>query len=316
MNRRQLLSAGARAGAALGIAKGITNTVVGYGHLGFGEHLAEQPLAELAEEDRPTFEAFRHSVDGWDFRGHQHTIEVRPRGGSWSPATERELPADIAVSVDRVRALRDGRFAYRFLPRPDFFALIDDPDHDLCPAVVAALRGRNRAAPDPAAVRSFAGCEPDAVAALVQGLADGFARTTRYDVGRYAVGAVEDNLLPFKTGLRARLRPELSFTSLNEDDQTSMFCGEYAVLANRAFAAVDPAAQTPPVTGLRVVNRRHKHVYNGLASAIATPDGLVVPVTFVDYTDATMYADVRLDGMIEDPINAYDTHHRADRILW
>jgi hypothetical protein len=59
-----------------------------------------------------------------------------------------------------------------------------------------------------------------------------------------------------------------------------------------------------------VRDRRHKHVYNGLATAFLE-DGLTIAVTFLDYTHSTLYHDFRLIGLA-----AYDEWHRADEIHW
>lgn len=315
MQRRDVLRLGLRGGLAFGAAKALHNTSLGYGHVGPGKNLRTQDLAAVAAADMRIPYVHRWEVDGYEVRRSGERLSYAVDGETWRDARARDVPPAVADLVADVDAIRRGSFSFSFAGPDAFFAAISESDPRA--PTVELLRGRSHRTVDPETVDAFVGEDPRDGEALVSQLVDAFRVHTRYDVPRYLAGSVDDNLLPLEADLRDPFRPEESFAELLEaNGPVGLFCGEYARLAIRAVECVPAVEQSPPLFGLYVRDRRHKHAYNAFGTVRRTAHGLELPMTFVDYTHTTLYEDLRLTRVLGDGFDAYDEWHRADEIRW
>lgn len=182
------------------------------------------------------------------------------------------------------------------------------------PEAVELLRSGASAPAD--VVRTFAGADPADPGAVVDGLVGGFREHARYDYERYAAGAIQYNVLGGRVDVKEPFREDVGFRSLLSADELGMFCYEFADRSIEALHAVPAREQRVPVFAGRVHDRRHRHVYTAIGSVLREDDGYVVPMTFVDYMQPTMYDDLALRGVFGEGLEAYDRRHRATRVDW
>jgi hypothetical protein len=168
---------------------------------------------------------------------------------------------------------------------------------------------------DPELVARFVDADLAKPEPVLRGLASGFREHAHYDAGRYVAGAVQDNVIFGAANLRESFREPVGFRALLADDGTGMFCYEFTNRSIEALHAVPAPEQRVPVIGARVMDTRHKHAYTAVASVVRD-GGLRVPMTFVDYTHATMYDDFNARGVLGEGLEAYDDRHRATAIDW
>lgn len=325
--RRRALAAGLGGAVTAGAARAIYNVFIGYG-LVTGTNLLKQDLDPLVSEKLwPSRErvatpgAYEIGLRGGEIR----VVEGARLHRSFDPRVDD--PADAAAAdaelgfedgpleqlVADLGALDAGDVRFEYGSYPDFFALL--AERDPRPYTVQALRGRRSA--DPSLVREFADADPADPEALVEGLADGFRGYAGYDFERYVAGSVEDNVLLGKRDLRKHFESETDFEALLAGDVSGLFCNELTRRSVDAFQAVPAPDQRGPVLAGFVVDSRHKHVYTIVASAVrGADDELVIPVTFLDYTDVTQNDDLRIDWLIGDGLDAYHKKRRATRIGW
>ncbi|WP_331234700.1 hypothetical protein [Natronorarus salvus] len=327
MNRRRALSAIGGGLLALGSFRAVDNVLLGYGHVDGGTNLLDQELDGLLDErlelDPVTVDGERGSyellVESEDERAW-----LRPHGGEWSSTpspTDAVRRADddhglawaVTTLVEDAAAIERGAHDYEFHGPEGFFDRVRDAEHR--PAITGAMRGSVAAPVSPETVVEFAAAEPSNPEALANGLAEGFREYGSYDVPRYVGGSIQDNVLLGRVDLRAPFEVTTDLDSLLERGHTGLFCWELSYRAIEAFHAVPAVRQAVPVAAFWVRDRRHKHVYNGLATAFLE-DGLRIAVTFLDYTHSTLYHDVRLTGLAGERLSAYDEWHRADEVHW
>lgn len=314
MNRRQVLSLGARGALALGAAKTLHNTVLGYGHFGLGENITTQDLESMLESGLWLPPVFSEELNGTPVRKRGESVEYRAPSG-WTEATAVDAPETISRLDSAITAVQNGDISWEFHQYDDFFDAVFDGK--TLPVLVELLRRPNFRTADPDLVAAFTGTNPTDSQSLLMGLRVGFRSHTNYDIPRYLAGSVDDNLLPFDAGLRDPFRPTARLQTLLEaDDSVGLFCGEYSRLAIAAIHSITAQTQSPPLLGMYVRNRHHKHVYIGVASAIWRDSQLTLPVTFLDYSDATLFDDLSLTKVLGEGFNAYDTNHRVDEIVW
>ncbi len=315
MRRRELLRTGVGAGVTLGLARALHNTVIGYGQFGIGENLTEQHIGGLARAGYPGPNGGRLALGDGELLIGTESVRYREDGtDEWTSVGAAETPESVQTLTSDIRSLQRGEFDVEVFPLEDFFEWIDQRQSR--PTLLGLLRRQHAVRPDRSLIDEFTGIDPGNGKTLLGGLAEAFAESTTYDIPRYAAGSVQDNLLPVDVDLRGPFRPDIGFEQLVDADGIGLFCGEYTLLTNRALRSVPPADQSPPLRGLTVYNDRHKHVYNGVISVVESENGLVIPVTFVDYTFTTLRATVGLDNIAPGEKNAYGTGHRADRINW
>lgn len=315
MRRRELLRAGAGGGLALGLAKALHNTTVGYGHFGLGENLRTQDLAAVARDRFRQPRRFAIDIDQYRIELADGDRLLRTPNGEAVPWNTGNVPDSVATFRKGVEALAADRVRFEFHGTEAFFDRLAAARQR--PRLVDLVRGWQDRRTDPETVAAFAGADPRDPGALLEGLVRGFRAETHYDAARYIAGSIEDNLVPGKPGLRDPLTPTVGFDPiLAESGSVGLFCGEFVRLSMRAIQSVDPLEQSPPLIGAYVRDRRHKHAFTGVASVVGDGEDLLVPMTFVDYTDTTRYGDYRLDGVLGAGVDAYDTWHRADVIRW
>lgn len=311
MNRRAVLARGLQSGVALGAAKAIHNTLIGYGQFGVGENLTTQDLSGLLAAgvlDRPPRTVSVGSIDArvWD-----GTVRYDP--GTGMRPVDEDAPEGVAELERDVRAIAEDRVTFVVGPLEDLFAR--EGDEHLRPHTVAWLRGSRSGAP--ATVRALAGTSPRHSPALIESLVTTFRNRTRYDVPRYLAGSIDDNVLPVEGDLRDPLRPEVDLERLTRaEEPIALFCTEYTRLANAAVQAAPAATQSLPLAGLTVRNARHGHVYNGFATVRRADNRVVVHCGFADYTETTLVDDFRVRRLLDGPLDAYNGRHRADTISW
>ena len=316
MKRREVLGGAARGAVALGVAKALHNTVAGFGHLGFGENLLTQDLGPLVEEQLTIERVYRTDWEDGELQVVGDSVRYR-RGTHerWRAVESDESPARLVGFETDLLDLRAGAVDVAFMDPDTFFERLEGSDSR--PLTVELLRGGSYPRASPAAVRQFVGESPTESEALLRGLVRAYARRTKYDTPRYLAGTVDDNLIPVDANLRAPFRPDVTMESLaSAEDPVRLFCGEYSILARRAVQAVSAHVQSPPLFGMLVHDRRHKHVYNAFGSVRRVGGALEIPITFVDYMDTTLYRDFRLRRFLGSGFNAYDEWHRADAITW
>lgn len=315
MTRRQLLRHGVGGGVTIGMAKALHNTTIGYGHFGVGENLRTQDLAATAGENFRVPRVAEMQVEGYEVALAGESIRYRSDSEEWQDGRDPDAPdcvTRIAADVDELRA---GAFTFAFTGVEDFFSSLLDAD--VRAPAVEVLRGSNYARTDPGVVAEFVGASPEDGEAIVRGLVPGFREHSRYDAPRYLAGSIDDNVLPVDANLRSPFRPSVRFDAIMDSTgPVGLFCGEFTILANRAIRSIPATSQSPPLYGLIVRDRRHKHVYNGFGSVRRTANGLELPITFVDYTHTTVYDDFNVTRLLGSGFDAYTTRHRADMIAW
>lgn len=311
MNRRTFLRGGMQSLLALGIARALHNTVVGYGQFGVGDNLRTQDLDKIAATNLPTLRGAEAPVAGTAIRVFESRIRY-DQDGQW-----RGLNSDAPDEVHRlepiITELQDHNVTFRFSTVDDFFTFLENEETE--PVIVDLLR--RQPGTEPGLLNRFDGVDPSQTPQLVNNLATVFREHSRYDIPRYLAGSIDDNVLPIDGNLREPFEPAVSFETFLETEQPiGLFCTEYVALAKRAFHAVPPVDQSHPIYSFRVRNARHKHVYNGIGSVITRGQSVILPMTFVDYTDSTLADDFRLRRVIGEQIDAYDETHRADEFRW
>lgn len=330
LSRRQFLGLTGGSVAVLGGSRAAYNVVLGYGEFGYGTNLLEQDLdAMLTDNLNPTYnEAIGNHQLRLGSSGLQLIVSDVQYTVPFPPAEDRERGESIAEQLDSTYGL-DGRlpalytdlvsvsqgdFRFEFSQPEPFFERVGEGSYR--PDVVAALRGSayDRSV-DPALVGEFTDADPADPESLVYGLKSAFRAYSRYDVPRYIAGSIEDNVIFGVTDLRQYFEDDVSFEALLSADETGMFCWEYVFRSMEALQALPPWEQTIPVATFYISDRRHKHAFTGIITAIED-DGLCFPTTFVDYTYSTLYDDFRLRGVLGDGLAAYDSRHRADEIYW
>lgn len=316
LTRRRLLSAGGAGALGLTGAKTVDNVVLGYGVVGGGTNLREQELGPLFSEHR--------SLDGeiatadatyWIDGG---TLRIGRGADSRAYSFEGRTPG--APEDGEGRALFEDLTELGAESRYEFHTLGGFLERlgETTPRALAteALRGRVSDPVEPALVERFAGVPPADAIALLRGIKRGFREHGHYDVPRYVGGSIQDNVLRGTVDLRAPFEGPTDFETLIEEERTGLFCGEMTVRAIEALHSVPATEQDPPLAAFWVRDRRHKHVYNGLASVVRDGGALRLPVTFVDYTDSTLADDFLVRRLTGEMLCAYDRRHRADEIGW
>ncbi len=322
ITRRRLLFGCGGTLAAVGGGRAIYNTRLGYGEFGMGTNLLEQKLTPLLTERLSI--TYDETINGTGVRCDGSTIVVESDDEVHLSIEEDNRVT--AARLDRTTGL-DGRleelfvdlsafhadeYDFEFFQPDGFFERLSGTTHR--PEFVAAIRvGRDRAV-DPDVVERFAGVDPAEIAELVDGLVGGFREHTSYDVPRYLAGSIEDNVIFGVHDLRQYFEDDVDFESLIEADGTGIFCWELVFRSIEALQAVAPIEQSAPIAACYVSDRRHKHAFTGVISAIEAGGELRLPVTFLDYTHSTMYDDARITPITGDGLAAYDDGHRADDI--
>ena len=326
VTRREAVAAGGGLLTGVGAFRAIDNVLLGYGETGVGTNVREQDLPGLVSETLTT---------GYDeqVRGHR----VRLAGGAidvsrGSDTRRLDLSADEGASVRALdddlgldgrlaalyadlRAVRSGDVRFAFSQPAAFFDRVRAADAR--PDVLAAVRGRGDRTVPPATVERFAGTPPSEPEPLAAALVGAFREQAAYDVPRYLAGAIEDNVIFGAADLRRHLESDVTFGAmLSSEDDTDLFCWEFALRSIEALQVAAPWHQRLPVAAAYVRDARHKHVYTGVASAIRTDGDLVVPMTFLDYTHSTLYDDVNVTGLTGRGLAAYDDRHRVTHVYW
>ncbi len=327
MNRRRALSLIGGGLLTLGSFRAVDNVLLGYGHLDGGTNLVAQDVGGLLDE---RLELGSVAVGGED-GGYEllattgeERAWLRPADGEWRsvPRTavavreaddEHGLGGAFVALVEDGTSIGSGDHRYEFYQPEAFFERVGNAEHR--PVITGALRGPIAEPVAPETVLGFANADPADPEALVYGLVDGFREHGSYDVPRYVGGSIQDNVLMGRVNLRAPFERSTDLDSLTERGHTGLFCWELSYRAAEALHATPATEQTVPVAAFWVRDRRHKHVYNGLATAFLE-GGLTVAVTFLDYTHSTLYHDLRLTGVTGEGLAAYDEWHRADEIHW
>ena len=320
VTRRRMLLGGGASVAAIGGARALYNTVLGYGEFGAGTNLTEQELTPLLEERlRPTYD---ESIGGVRIRSDGPGLAVGeesvPFSSDRSAAVELDssfgLDGRLVESFEDISALRDGTYTFEFHTPTAFFERIDG--ESTRPEAVTAVRSNWDRAVDPSVVERFSGASPSDPHAVVEGLVSGFRAHTNYDVPRYLAGSIEDNVILGAADLRRHFEDDVGFEALLESDGTGIFCWELVFRSIEALQAVSPKRQSPPIAACYVSDSRHKHAYTGVSSAIRVDGELRLPMTFLDYTYSTLYDDFRLRRLLGEGLAAYDERHRATDIYW
>jgi len=324
-SRRGILKGIAGGSGLLAAGRAVDNVLLGYGVV-VGTNLRDQDLDSLADRG---FRPGGAPVPAGDVAvvADEDAVRVRDEGrelASFDPRTTGaksaraigsehgigDVTAELARDVGDILA---GNHAFEFHRVDRFLDRIRNAEARSHTA--GSLRRWSRSAESEFVARFVDSdlAEPEAV---LRGLASGFREHTHYDAGRYVAGAVQDNVIFGAADLRESFLEPVGFRALLAGDGgTGMFCYEFANRSIEAFHAVPAPEQTVPVIGARVVDTRHKHAYTGVASVVRD-DGLRVPMTFVDYTHATMYDDVNARGLLGEGLEAYDDRHRATAIDW
>jgi len=325
VSRRDLLKLAGGGAAGAGAAR-VAYELIGFGTV-TGTNLLEQRLGPLARRwlapapfDLPLADrrlrfdgdALRVSTGSGDPGATVPVADTDPAAAASAGAAHglggpcRELAVDLA-------AVESGDVTFEFSGYEAFFDRVRDANTR--PFTVAALRRNRFRRPAPETVRAFAGVAPADPAALVTGLAEGFADRTRFDAERYVAGTVEDHLLGGAVDLRQHVTGPRTFEAIL-DGASRLYCTEYAQRAIEAFHLVAPHRQSTPVFCGTVVDHRHTHVYTALASVVREDGNLRVPMTFVDYSHSTMYDTYRVQWALGEGIDAYGERHRASEIRY
>lgn len=328
LSRREVLALAGGGIGALAAGKAVDNVLIGYGDV-VGTNLLEQDLAFLASQHvlngTGRLDVANGQLLAWDT-----TLRGKTNGTTVFTVDVTDVSQDVLRRLDRehgfegavVRAGRDlrdlarGNAEWTFSTTEPFFDRVQTAhaDGDVRPATVGVLRSHLTASSD--LVERFTGADPARLEAVVHGLIDGFREHAPYDAPRYVAGSVEDNVLLGALDLRRYFEEDVDFATLLREDGTGLFCYEYTNRSIEALQAVSPFAQRAPVFAGSVHDRRHKHVYTVIASAIREDGQLVLPATFVDYTHTTLYAQLGLRGLLGEGLEAYNDRHRATAIYW
>lgn len=325
MNRRDALKVLGGGAVALGAGKAVDNVLIGYGPI-TGTNLVDQDLGSVASEHLGPSERYDRAVGRHRILYQQDRLFVVreeevldtvsiPDGSRAEAATlDDRYGLDGAVSAlfSDLRALRTGDYRFEFSTTDAFFERVEQGATR--PYATDVLRGWRTA--NPSTVEEFAGASPADPEQLVTGLMAAFREHTDYDVPRYVAGSITDNVLMGTVGLRKYFEDPVDFGSLEDQRHAGMFCYEFTYRSMESLQAVPAREQTVPVVAAKVSDYRHKHVYTGIASVLREDDGLVIPMTFVDYTHTTLYDDVALTGLLGEGLEAYNERHRADEIFW
>lgn len=322
--RRGVLKRIAGGVGLLGVGRAVDNALLGYGVV-VGTNLREQNLGSLADRG---FQPGGSPVLAGDLRTMMDDDAVYVRDGSdvlaaFDPRetdaeTAREIGVEHGVGDVTAELARDigdidaGDHTFEFHRLDQFFRRVRNAKAR--PHTAGALRRWPWSA-DPEFVARFVDTDLTKPDAVLRGLVSGFREHTHYDAGRYVAGAVQDNVIFGAADLRGSFQGSVGFQGLLADDTTGMFCYEFTNRSIEALHAVPAPKQTVPTVGARVVDTRHKHAYTGVASVVRD-GGLRVPMTFVDYTHATMYDDFSARGLLGEGLEAYDGRHRASAIDW
>ena len=325
--RRRLLAAGAGGLTVAGSARATYNVVLGYGWI-TGTNLLEQDLDPLVLEDLWPSREHVAELNGYEITLRGKSVRVETFDGvverfdphTDDPAEAAEADAEFGFEdgpleelVADLGALGEEDVRFEYDSYPEFFTTLSEGTPR--PYTVQALRGRRSA--DPAVVERFADADPTAPEAVVDGLVDGFREHTGYDYQRYVAGSVEDNVIFGTHDLRKYFESETDFDAIASGEDSGLFCNELTRRSVDALQAVPAPDQQVPVVAGYVHNERHKHVYTIVASAIRDEnDELLIPVTFLDYTDSTQHDDLRLRWLLGEGVDAYHARQRATRIRW
>jgi hypothetical protein len=316
-----MLLGGASLGALAG-GQALYNTTLGYGQLGVGTNLTAQDLPSVVTKYLEL--SHDETINGTRIQAADGTLWLdggaRLRLDSDTPEDASDLDSELGLEgyleaffVD-LAAFRADEYTFEFHQPTAFFDRLEGADQRA--GIVTAIRDRRDRTVDPETVGTFADVDPTDTAALVEGLVAGFREHTSYDVPRYVAGSIEDNVLLGTMDLRQYFEGDVSFEALLEADTTGIFCWELVYRSIEALQAVRPGRQSIPVAACYVSDRRHKHAFTGLLSAVRENGWLRFPMTFVDYTHTTMYDDFRLRGVLGEGLAAYNDSHRADEIYW
>ncbi len=317
LDRRSFLKAGGAGLLAVATGKALYNTVLGY-----DKNLHSQDLSGVMSE-RIRLAPVSVEYEGYELWSEYTRAGVDRDGETLGTVAHGDFESAGNIDVDSsvedalVEVLRDrqaletGDFRFEFHDVDSFFRRLDDADHR--PWAVELVRGEYDEV-EPSKVEEFA-APPEQTEDLVYELRDGFRERGSYDIPRYLAGSVEDNVLFGAVDLRKHFQDDVSFEGLLEESG-GMFCYEYNERLGEAIQSVPAVEQQPPVAVAYVSDRRHKHAFAGLTSAVREDGDLVLPTTFVDYTYSTLFSDLRLTGVTGDGLNAYTGRHRADEVYW
>jgi hypothetical protein len=324
MERRRALKLLGGGLTAIASGKAVDNVLLGYGAV-VGTNLHEQDVgafvAEALLDGTRTTDVGRNQLQLWD-----DVLRVRHDGEPRTTRRYTELSPEEARALDErygldglvadarptLQALHAGEYEVVPASYGPFFERVRRADP--APASVELLRSDERT--DPATVRAFAGADPTDPEAVVEGLVAGFREHTSYDVPRYTAGSIQHNVIFGAVDVKQHLEDEVDFDSLLENENSGMFCNEFADRAVEALHAAPARDQSAPVFVGRVRDVRHRHVYTAIASIVREDGDLVVPVTFVDYTHSTLYDDFHVRGLLGTGLDAYNTRHRMTGLWW
>ena len=321
VSRRQFLAGAGGTAVGAGAVRAVDNVLLGYGELGYGTNLKGQDLQavlterlDLSYDERVADTRVRLEDDG--VVAGDRRLDFGADGREEARELDAELGAGgrLAELFVDARDLTAGAYEMAFSQPTPFFERVRAAGGR--PDLVAALRGRKDRRVDPELVREFAGADPARPAALIEALVGAFREQASYDIPRYAAGSVEDNVIFGAADLRGHFETDVSFEAITSREETGLFCWELAVRSQEALESVGPWAQRAPVATCYVRDRRHKHAFTGVASAVREDGDLVVPVTFVDYTHSTLYDDLNLTPVMGRGLAAYDDRHRATAAFW
>jgi hypothetical protein len=326
VNRRRFLKLMGGGTATVGGGKAIYNTQIGYGVI-TGTNLRDQNLEPLIAErlraDQYRADLGDHvieiaddtvTVSNGDDAVAEHSVsETTPEKAAETDAEYGLAGGPIEQLVRDLPALRNGEFVVEGAQYDAFFDRIADAETSQFAA--GAMRDGYLGA-DPELVGEFLEADPTDPERVVLSLKAAFREHTSYDKPRYIAGSVEDNVIFGAKDLRQYFETPTDFQALEAGETPGMFCTELTRRSAEALHAVPAHEATAPVAAMYVYDRRHKHVFTGIASLLRRDGDLVMPVTFVDYTHSTLYDDIHLTGVLGEGVAAYGSRHRADEIYW
>lgn len=326
LSRRRLLFGLAGGTGLLGGARAVDNVLLGYDRF-TGTNLTRQDLDPLVRADLGVHDGPIGVVDGRHLAVRDGAIAVSSAGtvratlvpGEADRAEAAAVADDLGLPTGTLagpladlEAIDRGDVRFEYAAYPAFFDRVASGSSR--PLTVGALRGPRRV--EPTALDPVVGVDPADTPRLVEALAAGLREHTHYDLRRYLAGSVEDNVILGAADLRGPFESPTDFPALAEGEDTGLFCYELVHRSIEAFHAVDAPDQSVPVLAGYVRNERHKHAFTVLASVLRDADGLVVPVTFVDYTRSTLYDDLHLRGVLGEGLDAYTDRQRATHVYW
>lgn len=327
MRRREAMAYAVGIGGGLGVWKTLDNVVLGYGVI-TGTNLHRQDLTPLVNEHlRPRSHALPVGAFTAHIENRGQTLRVTSAGETLGQVSLDPTEGSVA-ELDVSPSSTDGTLAALHadlsaiasgvpvepMSLQEFFETV--PSMDTRPRAIQALRSEAFAGAPLDIVETFTDTDPADPPAIVDGLADGFRQHATYDAPRYAAGAIEDNVLRGAIGLREHLEEDKTMEAMVDGARPGLFCTELTIESIRALHARPAYEQTVPVSACYVSDSRHKHAYTGIVSLARLDGELVMPMTFVDYTFTTLYADLGLDRLLGSEPDAYDTRHRATDIYW